>query len=323
MRDNKIMADGFSKILVTGGAGFIGSHLVDRLIKNGYTVRVIDDLSTGEKQNIAHHKNNESFQFIEGDIRDFNLVKKWVKDVDVVFHEAALVSVSLSVEDPLLSNEINVKGSLNLLKASVDANVKRFIYASSCAIYGDTKELPIIENFSGDPLSPYAADKLAVEKYAKVINDSYEIETVGLRYFNVYGSRQKYGPYSGVISIFINKLLEDKVPTIFGDGEQTRDFVNVKDVIEANMLALSKKNISGEIFNISSGRAITINNILKIIRKLLKKEEIEPIYSEARPGDIKHSYADISKAQKILEYEPQIQISDGLEKLIQYSLKHK
>ncbi|MEJ2280556.1 MAG: SDR family NAD(P)-dependent oxidoreductase [Candidatus Bathyarchaeota archaeon] len=286
MRDNKIMADGFSKILVTGGAGFIGSHLVDRLIKNGYTVRVIDDLSTGEKQNIAHHKNNESFQFIEGDIRDFNLVKKWVKDVDVVFHEAALVSVSLSVEDPLLSNEINVKGSLNLLKASVDANVKRFIYASSCAIYGDTKELPIIENFSGDPLSPYAADKLAVEKYAKVINDSYEIETVGLRYFNVYGSRQKYGPYSGVISIFINKLLEDKVPTIFGDGEQTRDFVNVKDVIEANMLALS-------------------------------------IYSEARPGDIKHSYADISKAQKILEYEPQIQISDGLEKLIQYSLKHK
>ncbi|MEJ2241654.1 MAG: SDR family oxidoreductase [Candidatus Bathyarchaeota archaeon] len=317
------MVDSFSKILVTGGAGFIGSHLVDRLIEKGYTVRVIDDLSTGEKQNIAQHKNNESFQFVEGDIRDFDLVKKCVKDVDAVFHEAALVSVTLSVENPLLSNEINVTGSLNLLKASVDTNVKRFIFASSCAIYGDTKELPITEKISGNPLSPYAVDKLAIEKYAKVINDSYEIETVGLRYFNVYGSRQKYGPYSGVISIFINKLLENKVPTIFGDGDQTRDFVNVKDVIEANMLALSKRDVSGEVFNISSGRAVTINNILKIIRKLLKKEKIEPKYSEARFGDIKHSYADISKAQKILGYDPQIQINEGLKQLIQYSLKQK
>ena len=317
------MSDGFSKILVTGGAGFIGSHLVDRLIGDGYEVRVIDDLSTGEKQNLANHKNTESFQFIEGDIRDYNLVKKCVKDVDAVFHEAALVSVTLSLEDPLLSNEINVKGSLNLLKACVDANVKRFIFASSCAIYGDTEVLPITENFSGHPLSPYAVDKLAVEKYAKVFNDSFEIETVGLRYFNVYGPRQKYGPYSGVISIFINKLLEDKAPTIFGDGEQTRDFVNIRDIIEANMLALSKRDFSGEVFNISSGRAITINKILKIIKQLLRKEKIDPLYSEPRFGDIKHSYADITKAQKILGYKPKIQINKGLEQLIQYSLKQK
>lgn len=317
------MSDAFSKILVTGGAGFIGSHLVDRLIDKGFKVRVIDDLSTGQKQNLVHHQNNESFQFIEGDIRDFDLVKKCVKDVDAVFHEAALVSVTRSIEDPVLSNEINVKGSLNLLKACVDANVKRFIYASSCAIYGETQVLPISEKFSGNPLSPYAVDKLAVEKYAKVFNDSFEIETVGLRYFNVYGPRQKYGPYSGVISIFINKLLEDKPPTIFGNGEQTRDFVNVKDVIEANMLALSKDNVEGEVFNISSGAAITISKIFKIIRKIMMKEKIDPVYSETRFGDIKHSHADITKAQKILGYKPKTQIYKGLEQLIEYSSKQK
>ncbi|MEJ2272129.1 MAG: SDR family oxidoreductase [Candidatus Bathyarchaeota archaeon] len=317
------MSDDFSRILITGGAGFIGSHLVDRLIENGHTVRVIDNLSTGEKRNLNPHKNKESFQFIEGDIRDFNLVKKCVKDVDAVLHEAALVSVTRSLEDPVLSNEINIKGSLNLLKASVDANVQRFIYASSCAVYGDTEILPVSEKNPSNPLSPYAVDKLAVEKYAKIFNDSFEIETVGLRYFNVYGSRQKYGPYSGVISIFINKLLEDKAPTIFGDGEQTRDFVNVKDVIDANILALSKKDVAGKVFNISSGKAITINNILEIIKKILKKENIDPIYSESRLGDIKHSFADITKAQEILGYEPKIQIDKGLEQLIQFSLNQK
>jgi len=309
----------YSDILVTGGSGFIGSHLVDQLLEDGFRVRVIDDLSAGDKQNLAHCENNKSFEFIEGDIRDFDLVKKTVKGVDAVFHEAALVSVTRSVEDPLLSNEINVGGSLNLLKACVDTNVKRFVYASSCAVYGEAEVLPISEELSTKPLSPYAVDKLAVEKYAKVFHEAYGIETIGLRYFNVYGPRQKYGPYSGVISIFINSFLENKAPIIYGDGEQTRDFVNVKDVVKANMLALSKGSIAGQVFNISSGKAITINEIVKIIQKITDKESIDPVYSEPRVGDIKDSYAEIIKAQRNLEYEPKVQFEKGLEELIKWS----
>jgi nucleoside-diphosphate-sugar epimerase len=315
------MSIDFSEILVTGGAGFIGSNLVDRLLEDGFKVKVIDDLSTGDKQNLAHLENNESFEFIEGNIQDFDLIKKTVKGVDAVFHEAALVSVTRSVEDPLLSNEINVKGSLNLLKSCVNANVKRFVYASSCAVYGDAKVLPIPEDLSAKPLSPYAVDKLATENYAKVFYDVYGLETVGLRYFNVYGPRQKYGPYSGVISIFIKRFLENKPPTIYGDGEQTRDFVNVKDVVEANMLTLSKRDIAGEVFNISSGKAFTINKIVKIIQKITNKESIDPVYAEPRLGDIKHSYAKITKAQRNLQFEPKVQLEKGLEQLIKWYSK--
>jgi len=312
------MSNGFSEILVTGGAGFIGSNLVDRLLADGFKVKVIDDLSTGDEQNLAHLENNESFEFIEGNVRDFDLINKTVKGVDAVFHEAALVSVTRSVEDPLLSNEINVKGSLNLLKACVNANVKRFVYASSCAVYGDAEVLPISEDLSAKPLSPYAVDKLATEKYAKVFFDVYGLETIGLRYFNVYGPRQKHGQYSGVISIFIKSFLENKSPTIYGDGEQTRDFVNVKDVVEANMLALSRRDIAGEVFNISSGKAFTINKIVKIIQKITSKESIDPIYTEPRLGDIKHSYAKITKAQRNLKFEPKVLLENGLEQLIKW-----
>jgi len=312
------MSNGFSEILVTGGAGFIGSNLVDRLLADGFKVKVIDDLSTGDEQNLAHLENNESFEFIEGNVRDFDLINKTVKGVDAVFHEAALVSVTRSVEDPLLSNEINVKGSLNLLKACVNANVKRFVYASSCAVYGDAEVLPVSEDLSAKPLSPYAVDKLATEKYAKVFFDVYGLETVGLRYFNVYGPRQKHGQYSGVISIFIKSFLENKSPTIYGDGEQTRDFVNVKDVVEANMLALSRRDIAGEVFNISSGKAFTINKIVKIIQKITSKESIDPIYTEPRLGDIKHSYAKITKAQRNLKFEPKVLLENGLEQLIKW-----
>jgi nucleoside-diphosphate-sugar epimerase len=315
------MSIDFSEILVTGGAGFIGSNLVDRLLEDGFKVKVIDDLSTGDKQNLAHLENNESFEFIEGNIQDFDLIKKTVKGVDAVFHEAALVSVTRSVEDPLLSNEINVKGSLNLLKSCVNANVKRFVYASSCAVYGDAKVLPIPEDLSAKPLSPYAVDKLATENYAKVFYEVYGLETVGLRYFNVYGPRQKYGPYSGVISIFIKRFLENKPPTIYGDGEQTRDFVNVKDVVEANMLTLSKRDIAGEVFNISSGKAFTVNKIVKIIQKITNKESIDPVYAEPRLGDIKHSYAKITKAQRNLQFEPKVQLEKGLEQLIKWYSK--
>jgi len=306
----------FFEILVTGGAGFIGSHIVDRLLDEGFKVRVLDNLSTGDITNLAQHQNKKSFQFIEGDIRNFDLLKKTVKGVDAVFHEAALVSVTRSVENPLLSNEVNVTGTVNLLKACVDAHVKRFVYASSCAVYGDTETLPNHEKMAPKPLSPYAVDKLAAENYAKVFHDVYGLETVSLRYFNVYGPRQKYGPYSGVISIFINRLLENKPPIICGDGEQTRDFISVKDVVEANMLALSKRKAVGEVFNISTGEATTINNLTETIQKIMGKTSLKPVHTEPRPGDIKHSYGDITKAKKNLEYEPKVRLENGLSELV-------
>ena len=312
----------FSEILVTGGAGFIGSHIVDRLLDEGFKVRVLDNLSTGEKKNLAAHQTKKSFQLIEGDIRNFDLVKKTVKGVDAVIHEAALVSVTRSIENPLLSHEINVTGTVNLLKACVDAHVKRFIYASSCAVYGDTETLPNNENLTPKPLSPYAADKLAAEKYAKKFHNVHGLETVSLRYFNVYGPRQKYGPYSGVISIFINCLLENKPPTIYGDGEQTRDFINVKDVVEANMLALSKRKAVGEVFNISTGEATTLNKITETIQKIMGKTDLKPVHAEPRPGDIKHSYADISKARKNLEFAPKVHLEKGLRQLVKWYNAH-
>jgi len=311
----------YSEILVTGGAGFIGSHIVDRLLQEGLTVRVLDNLSNGDKKNLAQHQNKKSFQFIEGDVRNFDSVKKAVEGVDAVVHEAALVSVTRSVEDPRLSNEINVTGTVNLLKASVDAHVKRFILASSCAVYGDTETLPNHENLAPKPLSPYAADKLAAETYAKVFHDVYGLETVSLRYFNVYGPRQKYGPYSGVISIFINRLQENKPPLIVGDGTQTRDFVNVDDVVEANINALSKPMAAGEVFNVSTGEATTINKLAETIQQIMGKIDLKPVHAEPRPGDIMHSYGDITKAERKLEYKPRVPLEKGLSELVKWYSK--
>jgi len=315
------MSVGFCKVLVTGGAGFIGSHIVDRLLDDGVKVRVIDDLSTGDKSNLSQHENNPDFEFIHGDITDFGAVKKAVTGVDAVVHEAALVSVTKSMEDPLLSNQINVIGSLNLLKACVDFGVKRFIFASSCAVYGDSRELPIDEGVCVKPLSPYAVDKLAVENYAKVFNQSTNLETICLRYFNVYGPRQKHGPYSGVISVFVNKLLANKSPIIYGNGKQTRDFVNVRDVVEANLCALSKSKIGGEIINVCTGKEVTINNIFEIVKKITGKSMINPIYEKPRIGDIKHSYGNNAKGQKYLIFNPKIELENGLKELIEWSSK--
>jgi nucleoside-diphosphate-sugar epimerase len=308
----------YSKILVTGGAGFIGSHIVDRLLDEGFNVRVFDNLSTGDKKNLVQHKSKGNLQFIEGDIRNFDLVKKAVKGVDAIFHEAALVSVTRSVEDPLLANEVNVTGTLNLLKACVDAKVKRFVFASSCAVYGSSKTLPNHENLMPMPLSPYAVSKLAAENYVKVFHVVYGLETVILRYFNVYGPRQKYGPYSGVISIFVKRLLDGRPLTIYGDGKQSRDFVNVKDVVEANMLALLKQNAVGEVINISAGEAITINALINSLQKIIDKTDFELFYTETRLGDIKNSFADIKKAKKILGYIPKVSISEGLVNLVNW-----
>ena len=312
------MAFGLSRILVTGGAGFIGSHLVDRLLDEGFKVWVVDNLYTGQMENLVQHRGKKGFRFVEADIRNFELVKKMVRGVDAVFHEAALVSVTRSVENPFLSNETNVAGTLNLLKACVDARVKRFVYASSSSVYGETETLPKHERLVTMPLSPYAVSKLAAENYVKVFHGVYGLETVCLRYFNVYGPRQKYGPYSGVISIFINRLLEDQPPIIYGDGEQTRDFTNVQDVVEANMLALSAQNAVGEVFNVATGVATSVNKLAEIVQEIMGKTNLAPVYANPRPGDIRHSYADISKAGKILEYNPKVQLEKGLTDLVKW-----
>jgi nucleoside-diphosphate-sugar epimerase len=306
------------QVLVAGGAGFIGSHIVDKLIDANAKVTVIDNLFAGKLENIEQHKKNKNFRFIKGDIRNLKLVKETVNGVDFVINVAAVVSVPRSVENPLLTNDVNVKGALNLLKASLDSDVKRFIQTSSASVYGDTEKLPIREDFAPNPISPYAASELAAENYAKVFYQVYGLETVCLRYFNVFGPRQEYSAYSGVISIFVNQLLRNQPPTILGDGEQTRDFVFVEDVVSANLLALTKKEATGEVFNISTGKAISINKLVQIMQEITGKTKLKPIYKEARPGDIRHSYACIDKARKVLGYEPIIPLEVGLKKLVDW-----
>jgi nucleoside-diphosphate-sugar epimerase len=302
---------------VTGGAGFIGSHLVDRLLTSGFEVTALDDFSNGQIQNILHHKNEVNFHLVRGDVRDIGLVRKVVEGVDVVFHEAALVDVELSVKNSLLFNDVNVVGTLNLLKACANSGVKRFIYASSAAVYGDSNPPKKNEKTLPRPISPYGVSKLAAENYVQVFDRLYGLETVLLRYFNVYGPRQaSTSSYSGVIPAFVNRLLNDQPLIIQGDGRQTRDFVNVDDVVSANMLALESDDAVGEVFNVASGTAITVNQLARILQQITNKEHSEPIFAEQRPGDIKHCWANISKAEGLLGFHPKIKITDGLTKLV-------
>jgi len=308
----------YSKILVTGGAGFIGSHLVDRLIAEGSEVTVLDNFDAGKLDNLSGHKD---LRIVKGDIRDYALIRRTVEDVDAVFHEAALASVVLSVKNPLVANEINVTGTLNLLKASSDMGVKRFIYASSAAVYGNTSGPRKKEDMPLDPASPYGMSKLAAEKYAKIFYELYGLETVSLRYFNVYGPRQRFDEkwaYGGVISIFLDRLLKNMPPVIHGDGEQTRDFVYVKDVVEANMLALETSGAAGEVFNIGTGKRITVNKVAQILREMTNKENLENVHADSRPGDVRHGYADISKAERVLNYVPKFSIEQGLTELVNW-----
>jgi dTDP-glucose 4,6-dehydratase len=316
-----VVANKNLRVLVTGGAGFIGSHFVDKLVKSGADVTVLDNLDTGRMKNIVQHEGKCNFHFVKGDIRDFNMVRKLVKTVDSVFNIAAISSVQRSIENPLLVNEVNVKGTLNLLKASVDSNVNRFVQVSSASIYGDTQVIPVREDVNPMPLSPYAVSKIAAEKYALAFNKSYGIETVCLRYFNVYGPRQANNEYTGVITIFANSILGNKPLTIFGDGEQTRDFVFVKDVVSANMLALTNENAVGEVFNVSSGEARTINEIVQILQKITDKNNVRTVHKKSKKGDIRHSLGSIDKAKKLLGYEPSISLERGLKELIKYMVK--
>lgn len=315
-----------SRVLVTGGAGFIGSHLVDRLLKEGFDVTVIDNLETGRLENLAHHQENKDFNFIEGDIRESNLVKKTVKDMDAIFHEAALVSVDLSMRNPLLTNDINVSGTLNVLQASLDSNIERFVYASSAAVYGSTSSAQKSEDMIPRPTSPYGLSKLTAENYVQLFHEIYGIETVSLRYFNVYGPRQSFdvqSAYGSVIPIFTNRLLRNMSPIIYGDGEQTRDFVYIEDVIEGNIKALKNRNVAGEVFNIGTGKRTTVNQVAEILKDIMNKKGVENIYANPRPGEVRHGYADIGKPNRILNYNPKFLIKEGLTRLVNWYISKR
>ena len=307
----------YSKILVTGGAGFTGSHLVDKLLDEDFEVTVLDDLSTGTLENLSSHIRGGNFHFVKGDVCNSEIVGQVVEDVDAVFHEAAIASVPRSLEDPVFTDHVNVDGTLNLLSASLNSHVKRFVYASSCAVYGDSGTLPHNEQLPLSPLSPYAASKVSAESYCKAFYKAYGLETVSLRLFNVYGPRQSSGAYGGVIEQFLDRLLKGEEPVIFGDGGQTRDLVHVGDVVEAHMLALEKKGAVGEVLNIASGVATSINKLAQMLTNMVGGRELKPIYSSPRRGDVRHSQGDIAKAENLLGYAPKIFLEEGLRKYVE------
>lgn len=302
--------------LVTGGAGFIGSNIVERLIKERKQVKVIDSFTTGKRENIEPFLPH--IEFIKGDIRNPNLVKKVMDGVDYVLHQAAVPSVPRSVKDPLTSNSANVEGTLNILVAARDAKVKRVVYASSSSIYGDTPVLPKREDMEPNPLSPYAVSKFAGELYCKVFYQIYSLETVCLRYFNVFGPRQDpSSQYAAVIPKFITCILNKGQPIIYGDGEQSRDFTYVANVVEANILAAKAEDTSGEVFNIACGQRTTINELVEKLNKILGLN-IEPHYTKPRKGDVKHSLADIFEAKKKLGYTPKTNFEEGLKMAVKW-----
>ncbi len=303
------------KVLVTGGAGFIGSHLVDGLLARGHSVTVLDKLSSGTMDNLKTHTGKPAFRFIQGDIRDAEAVKRALAGVDAVIHEAAMISVPLSIKNPEFARSVNVDGTLTLLKASLGHGVKRFVYSSSCAVYGEQAGLPISEDAPPQPLSPYASSKLAAEKNCLTFHEKEGLETVCLRYFNVYGPRQTAGEYAGVMMKFLERLRSDQPPIIYGDGEQTRDFVFVGDVAEATLLALERKGVAGEVINIGTGEATSINELCEIFLAAAGNTGLNPINKSPRAGDIRHSQADIKKAEKLLGFKPRVSLKEGVKRL--------
>ncbi|MBT8358781.1 MAG: SDR family oxidoreductase [Deltaproteobacteria bacterium] len=299
-----------NKVLVTGGAGFIGSHLVDALLSDGCQVVVLDNLSTGRLSNLKHIIDKISFH--KGDICDKESLNKAVKGCDTIFHQAAVVSVPQTIEDPVGSAKINELGTLLLLESARKHGIKRVVLASSCAVYGDDTQLPKFENMLPKPLSPYALQKLTTEYYARLYNDLYGLETVCLRYFNVYGPRQDpTSPYSGVISIFLSKGLSKETPIIYGNGKQYRDFVFVGDVVKANLLAAIAEGTIGEVFNIGTGKYVTIDRLWGMTCDLCGLN-MKPKYKPSRPGDVVESVANIDHAETVLCYQPEYSFEKGL-----------
>lgn len=308
-----------SIFLVTGGAGFIGSNLCEAILDMGYQVRCMDDFSTGKKENIGGFLNNKNFILIENDIRNLEACMAACEGVDYVLHQAAWGSVPRSIKMPLLYEEINIRGTLNMMEAARQQKVKKFVYASSSSVYGDHPVLPKKEGQEGELLSPYALTKRVNEEYGKLYTGLYGLETYGLRYFNVFGRRQDpEGAYAAVIPKFIKQLLNDKQPTINGDGRQSRDFTYIENVIEANFKAcLASSEVAGQVFNIAYGSREYLIDIYHILCKLLNKN-IEPIFGPERLGDIKHSNADISKVRKLLGYNPNWGFKQGIEMAIEW-----
>jgi nucleoside-diphosphate-sugar epimerase len=301
--------------LVTGGAGFIGSHLTEELVRRGHRARVVDSLITGKRRNLAHVAGVE---LLEGDLADADVAGRAVQGVDFVLHQAAIPSVPRSVQDPLTSHRANIDGTLNVLLAARDARVRRVVYAGSSSAYGDTPTLPKVESMPPAPLSPYALQKLVGEQYGQLFTQLYGLETVSIRYFNVFGPRQDpSSPYSGVISLFISALSEGRVPTIYGDGEQTRDFTYVANVVDGVLRACEAPGIGGEVINVATGSRITLNALFRAVRDLTGAR-LEPVYAPGRPGDVRDSQADITKARRLLAYEPIVGFEEGLKKTVDW-----
>lgn len=302
------------KYLITGGAGFIGSHLAEALVGDGHEVTVLDNLSTGKLENLSAF--GDRLNFVEGSITDLPMVQSCTAGVDVVLHQAALASVPRSVKDPLASNEANVTGTLNVLWAAKEAGVRRVVYAASSSAYGDTEELPKREDMPARPQSPYAVTKLVGELYCRVFSGIYGLSTVGLRYFNVFGPRQDpLGQYAAVVPIFITKLFLGESPTIHGDGEQSRDFTYIRNVVEANLAAARAADPGGAVVNVACGDRITINEMFRRLRELVGNN-VEPVHVPSREGDVKHSLADISLAEKLLGYRPSVDLDAGLKETV-------
>ncbi len=305
-----------SHYLVTGGAGFIGSHLVEELIRRGEQVRVLDNLSTGKLRNLAHIPGVE---FQEGDLADPAACARATEGIEYVLHQAAIPSVPRSVKDPVTSNRANIDGSLNILVAARDAGVTRLVYAGSSSAYGDTPTLPKHEDMPTRPLSPYALQKLVAEQYCQLFTKLYGLETVTIRYFNVFGPRQDPGsPYSGVISLFSTAVLEGRQPTIYGDGGQTRDFTYVANVVDGVLRACHAPDVAGEVINVATGGRISLNELLHTMNGLVGTA-LSPLYAEGRQGDVRDSQADITKARTRLGYTPLISLEEGLRRTLEWA----
>jgi nucleoside-diphosphate-sugar epimerase len=303
--------------LVTGGAGFIGSHIASSLISSGARVRILDDLSTGHRENL--NEIGGDVEFVEGSVADEALLNKALEDVELVFHEAAIPSVPRSVEAPRQTHVASVDGTFELLVAARDHNVRRVVYAASSSAYGDQPTLPKSEQMLPDPLSPYAVAKLVGEYYCQVFTRVYGLETVSLRYFNVFGPRQDPGSqYSGVVSRFISALLSDERPVIYGDGEQSRDFTYIENVVFANLSAAEAPDAAGKVINVANGERITLNQLLTELKDLTGKQGVDVEYLEPRVGDVRHSLADITMARELLGYESKVDLREGLKRTIDW-----
>ena len=303
--------------LVTGGAGFIGSHIASALAASGARLRIIDDLSTGYRENLEEIK--ADFDFVQGSLADESTLRRALEDVELVFHEAAIPSVPRSVENPRQTHVASVESTFNLLLAARDKKVRRIVYAASSSAYGDQPTLPKVESMLPEPLSPYAVAKLVGEHYCQVFTRVYGLETVSLRYFNVFGPRQDpSSQYSGVISRFISALLSGERPVIYGDGEQSRDFTYIDNVVDANLKASESTSAVGQVINIANGERISLNHLLDELKKLTGKTEVVADYQEPRAGDVKHSLADISRARNLLGFEPKVDLRTGLRQTIDW-----